>query len=124
MIINKIIRPPLLFLFNFYLRLRGGNIHSTARVSLKTNLDFTSPRGIYIDEGSYIAFGATTLAHDFVRSMLTDTRIGKKTFIGVNSIILPGVIVGNGSIVAGNSAQVIHSDVRIGSFGQLVHGRK
>ncbi|HET6249633.1 MAG TPA: DapH/DapD/GlmU-related protein [Tepidisphaeraceae bacterium] len=69
------------------------------------------------------------------RALKTNTRIGSNCFIGGRSIILPGVTIGDGSIVAagaivtkdvppgsivaGNPARVIRSGVKVGKFGIL-----
>jgi acetyltransferase-like isoleucine patch superfamily enzyme len=111
------------------------DIHPTCEFSLSAKLDLTNPRGIHIGKESYIAFGATILTHDYVRGVRLHTRIGQRCFIGCRSIILPGVTIGDGSIVAagavvtkdvppatvvaGNPASVIKSNVIVGPFGRL-----
>lgn len=121
-----------------YLKKRYGmNISKNVLLSSKCNLDKTNPGGIYIDEESYISFGATVLTHDFVRGLHADTFIGKQCFIGANSIILPGIRVGNNSIVAagslvtkdvpnncivaGNPAKVIKQHIMTKKFGKLCY---
>lgn len=120
----------------FYLRkIRQMDLHPQVRVSLKANLDRTNPRGVHVDEGTYIAFGAVILAHDMSRLLHTDTHIGRNCFIGAHSIIMPGVrignecIVGSGSvvtknvpsrsIVVGNPARVVRSGIRTVKWGIL-----
>lgn len=109
------------------------DIHPTAKISLRANLDLTNPSGVHIDEGTYVAFHAVVLTHDMSRLVMTDTYIGKNCFIGAYSIIMPGVrigdecVVGSGSVVtadvpshsvvAGNPARVIHSGIRTGKWG-------
>ena len=111
------------------------DIAKNARISYGTKLDKTFPKGIHIDEESYLASGAVVFSHDFSRSIRTHTYIGKKCFIGVNAIIMAGVtigdevIVGSGalvtkdipsnSIVAGNPARVLKSGISTTKFGQL-----
>lgn len=111
------------------------NISNGVLLSSKCNLDKTNPRGIYIGEESYVSFGATVLTHDFVRGMHADTIIGKQCFIGANSTILPGITIGNNSIiaagsivtkdvpnnciVAGNPAVIIRKDIKTQKFGKL-----
>ena len=111
------------------------DIHPDTQISLKANLDQTNPRGIHIAEGTLVAFGAVILSHDLARVLHTDTYIGKNCFIGAHSIILPGVRVGDGSIVAtgsvvtkdvqqnsivaGNPARTIRSGVRTTKWGVL-----
>lgn len=108
-----------------------------ARLSMKCNLDKTNPQGIHIGDESYIAFGAVVLSHDFVRNLHTNTVIGKQCFIGAHALIMPGVVIGNNtivgagavvtksmpanSIVAGNPATVIKSNIKTTKFGKLVH---
>ncbi len=87
----------------------GMNIHPSVRISLKAKLDKTNPRGIYIDEGTYLAFGATILTHDMSRDLHIDTKIGRDCFIGANAMILPGINVGNNCIVAAGA--VVTKDV-------------
>ncbi|USD67038.1 acyltransferase [Vibrio sp. SCSIO 43136] len=79
------------------------NIHHTARISLKANLDKTNPKGITIGAGSYVAFNATILTHDMCRNLHTSTKIGNKCFVGCNSLIMPGVTIGDECIVAAGS---------------------
>lgn len=125
--------------FLVYKKLYGMNIHKNSRISLKAKLDKTYPKGIYIGEESFIAAGANILAHDFTRDIHTNTLIGKRCFIGVNSIVLPGitigdeVIVGSGSVVtknvpsnciiAGNPAQIIKTNISTHKYGQLISNR-
>lgn len=120
----------------WYLRtLFGMDIHPSARISLKANLDLTNPRGVHIAEGTYVAFNAVILAHDMSRVLHTDTYIGRNCFVGAHAIIMPGVrigdqcIIGSGSvvtkdvpahsIVVGNPAKVVRSGIRTISFGIL-----
>lgn len=116
-------------------RFWGMDIHPTAKISLKANLDKTYPPGIHIGAYSAVTFGAVILTHDMVRHMRADTVIGRNCFIGAHSIIMPGVTVGDGSIVAagsvvvndvppativaGNPAKVLREGVRTVEFGML-----
>jgi len=130
------IRHALIAFKRFYLRkFRGMDIHPSCRFSLKVNFDKTNPRGVHVDAGTYIAFGAVILAHDMSRLIHMDTRIGKNCFIGAHAIIMPGVtigdqcIVGAGAVVAadvpshsvcaGNPAKVIKSGIVLREYGIL-----
>lgn len=120
---------------NYYVRVFGMDIADSAWFSLKVRFDFTHPRGIHIGPESYVAFGAVILTHDMTRGLYADTRIGARCFIGAHSIILPGLSIGDGSIVgagsvvtedvpsgvivAGNPAKVIRSGIRTYRFGCL-----
>lgn len=133
----RILRSIILDLYRTYLvKLKGMHISSSARISLSAFLDKTYPQGICIDDDSFVAREAMILSHDYSRSRHQTTKIGKKCFIGVRAIILPGitigdeVVVGAGSIVtkdipshcvvAGNPARVIRSNIKTGKFGMIL----
>lgn len=113
----------------------GMKIGEGARISFKAKLDKTNPKGIFIGNYSYVAFGVVILSHDMSRNLRTETYIGQKCFIGGNSIIMPGVkigdscIVGAGSvvtkdvpnncIVAGNPAKIIKTNINTKNLGIL-----
>ncbi len=119
----------------WFRKILGMDIHPSVRLSLSAKLDRTFKAGIHIGEGSYVAFGARILTHDFTRGMYLHTRIGTNCFIGGQSLILPGVTIGDGSIVgagsvvtkdvpalaavAGNPARVISTDIETLKFGRL-----
>lgn len=123
------------FRWMIYTKVWGMTICPTSVVSLSARLDKTNPSGIHIGSHTYVAFEATILSHDMVRALKVDTVIGSNCFIGGRSIVLPGVTVGDGSIVAagsvvtkdvppnsivaGNPAKVIRSDIKTGAFGIL-----
>jgi serine acetyltransferase len=90
------------------------DIDPSAWFSLKVHFDRTHPRGIHIGPESYVAFGAVLLTHDMTRGIYADTRVGARCFIGAHSILLPGVTIGDGSIVAAGS--VVTRDVAPGTI--------
>lgn len=112
------------------------DISKSCRISFGAKLDKTNPRGVHIGEESFVASGAYVLSHDYCRALRVDTYIGKRVFIGMNSIIMPGVtigdevIVGAGSIVtksvpsncivAGNPARIIKEGIHTKRYGMLV----
>ncbi len=113
----------------------GMDIHESVEMSLSAKFDLTNPKGVHVDAFTYVAFEAKILAHDMTRRMHVDTRIGKNCFIGGRSMILPGVQIGDGcivaagavvtkdvpsgTIVAGNPAKPIHEGVTLGQYGQF-----
>ena len=119
-----------------FTRIYGMDISSSARISFRTYLDKTYPKGIHISDESYITSGAMILSHDFIKGIKIDTRIGKKCFIGANAIIMPGVTIGDsvivgagsvvlkdvpsGCIVAGNPARVVRDNIRTTRFGKII----
>lgn len=120
----------------YYTKVWRMDIHPTASFSMDVRFDKTNPRGIHIGEESYVAFGAVILTHDLTRGLYLHTRIGRRCFIGARSIILPGVeigdecVVGSGSVVtkniparslvAGNPARIIRSNIEIISrYGRM-----
>ncbi len=116
------------------------NISASARISLGAKLDKTYPKGIYIDDESYIASGVLIFSHDFSRTIYANTYIGKKCFIGANAIIMPGIKIGNevivgsgsivtkdiesNSIVVGNPAKIIKSNINTTVFGKLIQEKE
>lgn len=118
-----------------YTKIWGMDIHPTANFSLSVKFDRTYPKGMHIGAHSYIAFDAAILCHDMTRGLYLDTYIGENCFIGARSIILPGIRVGDGSIVgagavvtkdvpagcavAGNPARIISENIEVGHYGRL-----
>ena len=72
------------------------DIGKNCRISWKAHLDKSvNPKGIHIGDNTWVLSGAMILAHDHCRSLKADTYIGKNCVIGVRSIIMPGLSVGN-----------------------------
>ncbi len=117
-------------------RFFGMDISPSVDLSLSAKLDTTFPAGIHIGPYTYIAYAAYILTHDRTRGLYRHTRIGQNCFIGSHSIILPGVQVGNNSIVgagsvvtsdvpprsmvAGNPAKIIRSGIEVGHYGRFL----
>lgn len=120
----------------FYIRVWGMDIHPTVQFSLSAKFDRTFPIGVHVGRATYIAFDARILTHDRTRGLYLHTRIGENCFIGGNSLILPGVEIGDNcvigagsvvtksvpprSIVAGNPARIIRSDINVGEYGRFL----
>jgi acetyltransferase-like isoleucine patch superfamily enzyme len=104
-------------------------------ISRKASLDVVNPKSIHIGKYTSLA-SAVLLTHDACRQMKADIFIGDNCFLGMRSIILPGikigneVIVGAGSvvtkdvpsncIVAGNPAKIIKEGITCGKLGRLI----
>lgn len=117
-------------------RIWGMDIHPTAQLSLSAKLDRTFPIGVHVGKNSYVAFEARILCHDRTRGLYLHTRVGENCFIGGRSLILPGVEIGDGSVVgagavvtksvpprsvvAGNPARVLQSDIEVGPYGRFL----
>ncbi len=78
------------------------DIGKGCRLSYKANLDKSiNPRGVHIGDNSWVLAGAYVLAHDHCRAIKTDTYIGHDCVIGIGSIIMPGVCIGNQAVIGG-----------------------
>jgi acetyltransferase-like isoleucine patch superfamily enzyme len=118
-----------------YVRVFGMDIHPTAQFSLSAYLDRTFPTGVHIGEHSWVALKAIVLTHDRTRGVHLHTRIGERCFIGAGAILMPGVRIGDESIVAagavvtrdvpprciaaGNPAVVIREDIEVKEYGRF-----
>ena len=122
-------------------RLKGYKISYSASIEGGVMLDKLNPTGIHIGDNTLVARGAVILSHHHHKRtpsnnpILCDTFIGKKSFIGMNSIVMPGikvgdeVIVGAGAVVtkdvrsncvvAGNPARVIKEGIKMNSLAAL-----
>ncbi len=119
-----------------YTRLWGMDIHPTARFSLSAKFDRTFAMGVHVGRASYVAFEARILTHDRTRGLYLHTRVGENCFIGGRSLILPGVEIGDNSVVgagsvvtrsvpprslvAGNPARILRSDIEVTEYGRFL----
>lgn len=131
------LRNALLYARTWYFRtVYGMNIAKDVRISLKSRIDKTNPKGLTIGEKTIVAFDAIILSHDYAsRRHAAKTVIGTHCFIGCGSIVMPNITIGDhvivaaGSvvtkdvpsncIVAGNPAKVIKTDIETTDYGML-----
>jgi len=112
------------------------NIAKDVRLSFKSRIDKTNPKGLTIGEKTMVTFDAIILSHDYAsRRHAAKTVIGSYCFIGCGSIIMPNVTIGDhviiasGSVVtkdvpanciaAGNPAKVIKTGIDTIAYGML-----
>src|SRR5438034_6167104 len=87
-------------------RARGVRIGHEVEIGYFVIIDNLYPDLVTVEDGATITARSTILAHDEAGAYARDgpevrkpVRIGKRAFIGVHSVILPGVTVGEGSVV-------------------------
>lgn len=111
------------------------DIHPTCQISTSAKLDLTYPTGVHVGECTYLAFESRILCHDRTRGLYLHTRIGKNCFIGGRSLIMPGVVIGDGCVVgagavvtksvpaacvvAGNPARILRENINVGAYGRF-----
>lgn len=112
----------------------GVTVDKSASVSLSAAFVCGEKGSIVIGEGSLVAF-KTLLISVTANRQTRPITIGKNCFIGGGSVILPGVRIGDGSIVGagavvfhdvppncavgGNPARILRSGLNAGRFGRL-----
>jgi acetyltransferase-like isoleucine patch superfamily enzyme len=107
------------------------NIAKTVILESKLRLDKVYPQGIYIGENTLIASGTTILTHEHVKRdkinprnpWVTNTYIGKKCFIGIEAIILPGIKIGDEVIVGAGTVvtkDIPSNSIVVGNPGRIL----
>ena len=94
----------------------GKNIHLGKNVFINAGCKFQDQGGIYIGDGTFIGHNVilATLNHDLNPKSRGDMwpkpiHLGKKVWIGSGAIVLPGVTIGDNSVIAAGS--VVSKDV-------------
>ncbi|HET9570198.1 MAG TPA: acyltransferase [Bacteroidales bacterium] len=85
-------------------KLKGYDFDNSVIIERGLNLDRIYPQGIHIKANTLIASKVTIMSHDHCKRidnqpLLADVCIGENCFIAVGSIILPGVTIGDETIV-------------------------
>lgn len=101
------------WLYRTFLRMQVGEQTSFA---LMVMLDVMFPEKISVGRNSVIGYNTTILAHEYLikEYRLGEVHIGDEVMIGANSMILPGVTIGDGAIVSAGT--LVHKDVPEGAF--------
>lgn len=101
------------WLYRVFLGLKVGEQTSFA---LMVMLDVMFPEKISVGRNTVIGYNTTILAHEYLikEYRLGPVVIGSEVMIGANSTILPGVTIGDGSIVSAGT--LVHKDVPPGCF--------
>lgn len=119
----------------YFTKFWGMDIHPDTLISLQVKLDKTYPKGIHVGEGTAISFDAVVLSHDYIRGVHVDTYIGKYCQIGARSIVMPGITIGDHSVigagtivtkdvpahslVVGNPGRIIRTDIMTEHWGKI-----
>ena len=88
----------------------GKNIHLGKNVFINSGCHFQDQGGIYIGDGTFIGHNVVlaTLNHDLNPNSRGDMwpkpiHLGKKVWIGSGAIVLPGVTIGDNSVIDAGS---------------------
>jgi maltose O-acetyltransferase len=120
-----------------WLRFRFGvDLHPSVIISLSTRFVARERGSITVGPETLIAFKTLVMSYDARTRSERPVRIGRRCFIGGGSTVLPGVTIGDESIVAagavvdsdvparcvvaGNPAAVIGSGIQVGPYGHLI----
>ncbi len=103
---------------NLLYRLMGVKMGKNVQINSKNVADISL---LEIGDRSVIGGNATVICHSFERGRLKlrKVKIGKDVVIGLNSVILPGVEIGDRSMIAAGA--VLLKDTKVGQ-GELFYG--
>lgn len=101
----------------FFYRVRGVKIGKGVGIGINVNIDNSYPELITIADGAAVTGPSVLLAHSrppeyyrgVIESFVAPVTLERNVWIGVGVIILPGVTIGEGSIVSAGS--VVARDV-------------
>jgi acetyltransferase-like isoleucine patch superfamily enzyme len=137
------------FLRMFKLKLLGyRNISRSSIIESDVLLDKVNKRGVHIGSGSLIAARSVILSHEHVYRDKTDpelpfnidTVVGKRVFVGVGAMILPGAVINDdcvigaysvvrgeiqaGSLVVGNPGKVVRTGLKLDQNARIITSKK
>ncbi|MET3318781.1 UNVERIFIED_ORG: acetyltransferase-like isoleucine patch superfamily enzyme [Peribacillus simplex] len=101
------------WLYRTFLHMKVGKHTSFALMVMP---DVMFPEKISVGKNTVIGYNTTILAHEYLINeyRLGEVVIGDEVLIGANSTILPGLTIGNGSIVSAGT--LVHKNVPEGAF--------
>lgn len=116
-------------------RLRGAVIDQSVSISLSSRLLAAQKGAIEIGPETLVAFKTLLYTREAHSEEVRPIKIGRRCFIGGGATILPGVTIGDESIVgagavvtadvppntivAGNPARIVRQGIVVGRFGRL-----
>jgi len=106
---------PFLTWKNALYRSLGVRVGRHVSAGLSATLDIFFPELISIGDNTILGYDSIILAHEFLRNELRTgpVVIGRDVVIGAKCTILPGVVIGDGAVVAAHS--LVNRDVAPGT---------
>lgn len=101
------------WLYRFFLKIEIGD---RTAIAFLVMMDILYPEKIKIGKNSIIGYNTTVLAHEYLidEYRIGDVEIGDEVMIGANSIILPGIKIGNRAVISAGT--LVNQDVPEGAF--------
>ncbi len=102
---------PSLSLKRWLLRRIGVKVGKNVAFGLESTVDVFYPELVEIGDNTIIGYNTVILAHEFLVNELRvgEVKIGRNVTIGANCTILPGVTIGDNSIISAHS--LVNSDI-------------
>jgi acetyltransferase-like isoleucine patch superfamily enzyme len=102
---------PSLSAKNWLYRRIGVKVGKNVSFGLESTVDVFFPELIEIGDNSIIGYNTVLLAHEFLvdECRVGEVKIGKNVVIGANCTVLPGVEIGDNSIISAHS--LVNRDV-------------
>ncbi|MHB8604422.1 MAG: acyltransferase [Thermoplasmatota archaeon] len=109
---------------NWLYRRMGARVHPLATVGLEATFDVLFPQLITVAADTIIGYGTTILCHEYTRDWYRTgpVVIARGATVGANCTLLPGVVVGEGSVVSAMS--LVNEDVPAGEVWGGVPARR